>query len=173
MKTAIVLSGGGSRGDFQVGAIKYLYDHGIWPDIIFSSSVGSINGIKLAACSHRSKGIACYVFDSPAQDRNPLYRLNNGINRLYTTSEIEKTDAINNFGYSDEGITCYVFDKQVEGTVPLFRLNSDTNFLFTTSVTERDFVINLMGYSDQGITCWVYSLKVPETTELFRLVNPA
>lgn len=48
MKTALVLSGGGARGDFQVGAVRYLYDHAILPNIICAASVGAINGIKLA-----------------------------------------------------------------------------------------------------------------------------
>lgn len=33
-KTAIVLSGGGSKGDFEVGAPRYLYDAGIRPEIV-------------------------------------------------------------------------------------------------------------------------------------------
>lgn len=46
---AIVLSGGGAQGDFQVGALKYLYEQKkIQPQIICGCSVGSINGIKLA-----------------------------------------------------------------------------------------------------------------------------
>jgi NTE family protein len=48
MPTAIVLGGGGARGDFEVGAIRYLYEIGWRPDIICGSSVGSINGVKLA-----------------------------------------------------------------------------------------------------------------------------
>jgi predicted acylesterase/phospholipase RssA len=48
MKTAIVLSGGGARGDFQVGALLYLYGVGRYPQIICGSSVGAINGVKLA-----------------------------------------------------------------------------------------------------------------------------
>jgi NTE family protein len=48
MPTAIVLSGGGAQGDFQVGALRFLYDQEIRPDIIAGSSVGAINGTKLA-----------------------------------------------------------------------------------------------------------------------------
>jgi len=49
MKTAIVLSGGGSKGDFEVGALHFLYDRlGIQPDVIVSTSVGSVNALKLA-----------------------------------------------------------------------------------------------------------------------------
>ena len=44
----IVLGGGGARGDFTVGAARYLYDHGVLPGIICGTSVGSINAAKLA-----------------------------------------------------------------------------------------------------------------------------
>jgi NTE family protein len=45
---AIVLSGGGSKGDFEVGALNYLYGAGIRPDLLCTTSVGSVNGLKLA-----------------------------------------------------------------------------------------------------------------------------
>ena len=48
MKTAFSLSGGGSKGDFEVGALHFLYRNGIQPDIICTTSVGSVNGLKLA-----------------------------------------------------------------------------------------------------------------------------
>lgn len=46
--TALVLSGGGATGSFQVGAVRYLYDHGVRPEIICATSVGAVNGLKLA-----------------------------------------------------------------------------------------------------------------------------
>lgn len=47
MTVAISLSGGGAKGDFQVGALRYIYDQGVRPDILSATSVGSINAIKL------------------------------------------------------------------------------------------------------------------------------
>lgn len=46
-QVAIVLSGGGSKGDFEVGALRYLYEIGIRPQIVAGSSVGAINALKL------------------------------------------------------------------------------------------------------------------------------
>lgn len=50
----LVLSGGGSRAAYQVGALKalssYFADSANLPNIIIGSSIGSINGILLAAC---------------------------------------------------------------------------------------------------------------------------
>lgn len=48
MTTAIALSGGGANGDFEVGVLRLLYDIGIRPDILATTSVGSVNGLKLA-----------------------------------------------------------------------------------------------------------------------------
>ena len=50
-KKALCLSGGATRGSFQTGALKCLYEvYGFRPDVIAGTSVGAINGIKLA-CS--------------------------------------------------------------------------------------------------------------------------
>jgi NTE family protein len=46
--TAIVLSGGFALGSFEVGTVRYLYNIGVRPDIICGTSVGAINGAKLA-----------------------------------------------------------------------------------------------------------------------------
>ncbi len=48
MTVGIVLSGGGSQGNFEVGALRYLYNQGIRPDVICGTSVGAINGLALA-----------------------------------------------------------------------------------------------------------------------------
>lgn len=48
MTIAIVLGGGGARGAFQVGALRYLYDQGIRPDVLCGTSAGAINAVKLA-----------------------------------------------------------------------------------------------------------------------------
>ncbi|MGN0703060.1 MAG: patatin-like phospholipase family protein, partial [Lentihominibacter sp.] len=47
-KTALVLSGGGSRGAYEIGVWKALRELGIRLDIITGTSVGSINGAMIA-----------------------------------------------------------------------------------------------------------------------------
>jgi NTE family protein len=48
-KTAFVLSGGGLRGCFQVGALKYLMEEkGIKPDIVCGISTGSLQAVGVA-----------------------------------------------------------------------------------------------------------------------------
>ncbi len=43
-KVAFVLSGGGARGAAQIGALKALFEEGIYPDLIVGTSFGSIVG---------------------------------------------------------------------------------------------------------------------------------
>ena len=47
-RVGIVLSGGGPLGALQVGAIKALFEHGVKPDVVTGTSVGSINAAFLA-----------------------------------------------------------------------------------------------------------------------------
>lgn len=48
LRRGLALGGGGARGDFQVGALRYLYDvKNVRPDAIASTSVGSINAAEL------------------------------------------------------------------------------------------------------------------------------
>ncbi|HEY7780765.1 MAG TPA: patatin-like phospholipase family protein [Ktedonobacterales bacterium] len=46
--TGFVLSGGGARGALQVGALLALLEHGIQPDTVVGTSIGSWNGAWLA-----------------------------------------------------------------------------------------------------------------------------
>jgi len=45
--SALVLSGGGTQGDFEVGVVRFLHEHGYSPQLIASTSVGSVNAVKL------------------------------------------------------------------------------------------------------------------------------
>ena len=47
MERALILSGGGGRGAFQVGVLKFLEEIGWKPDLICGTSVGAINAVGL------------------------------------------------------------------------------------------------------------------------------
>lgn len=47
-RTAFVLSGGGAKGCFQVGALKRLTEQGVVPQAIFGTSVGALNASAMA-----------------------------------------------------------------------------------------------------------------------------
>ncbi len=48
MKTALVLGGGGSKGSYQIGVWKALKELGVSIDMVFGSSIGSLNGMLIA-----------------------------------------------------------------------------------------------------------------------------
>jgi len=48
-KIGLTLSGGGARGSYEAGAIRYLFDHEIYPGIINGVSVGAVNGAAIAS----------------------------------------------------------------------------------------------------------------------------
>jgi NTE family protein len=47
-RTAFVLGGGGNLGAVQVGQLKALLEHGIFPDVVIGCSVGALNGAAIA-----------------------------------------------------------------------------------------------------------------------------
>jgi len=49
MKKALILSGGGARGAFQIGVWQYLQDKGWDPDMICGTSVGAINAVAIGS----------------------------------------------------------------------------------------------------------------------------
>lgn len=54
-RDAIVLSGGGSLGAIQVGALQALMDAGVRPDVLVGCSVGSLNAAFLAVDPSRER----------------------------------------------------------------------------------------------------------------------
>jgi NTE family protein len=48
-KRALVLSGGGGRGAFHVGVLKFLQEHEWFPDIVVGTSIGAVNGAAIAS----------------------------------------------------------------------------------------------------------------------------
>ena len=55
-KRALILSGGGARGAYQVGVWKYLVEQGWHPDLICGSSVGALNA-TLGACDYNPQDL--------------------------------------------------------------------------------------------------------------------
>jgi hypothetical protein len=122
-----------------------------------------------------SEGLACFVFTTQLAGTVPLHRLRGGTDHFYTTSTVERDNAIANFGYVSEGIACFVYDVQVAGTVALHRLASYTNgdHFYTTSTVERDNAIAQFGYVSEGIACFVFDGAAANTSAFLRLRSNA
>lgn len=48
-KRALVLSGGGGRGAYHIGALRFLEQHEWFPDIVVGTSIGAVNGAAIAS----------------------------------------------------------------------------------------------------------------------------
>ncbi len=46
---ALVLSGGGGWGAYQVGVLRFLEEHEWFPDVIVGTSIGAVNGAAIAS----------------------------------------------------------------------------------------------------------------------------
>lgn len=71
MKRALILSGGGARGAFQVGVWKYLHEINWVPDLISGSSIGAINAAAIVSDLPVTQLIHLWT----SQHRSKLYRL--------------------------------------------------------------------------------------------------
>ena len=48
-KNALILSGGGGRGAYHVGVMRFLEEHEWFPDIVAGTSIGAVNGAAIAS----------------------------------------------------------------------------------------------------------------------------
>ena len=56
-KFGLVLTGGGAKGAYQAGALKYLAELGLEPQIIAGSSIGALNGAVLSSHQPFEQGV--------------------------------------------------------------------------------------------------------------------
>jgi predicted acylesterase/phospholipase RssA len=77
LHVALVLSGGGSKGSFEVGALQFLYSRGFFAKTICGTSVGSVNGLQLAhggtPASQATAFTALLTFWNGISWSNPFY----------------------------------------------------------------------------------------------------
>jgi NTE family protein len=71
MKRALILSGGGARGAFQIGVWRYLQDKGWDPDMICGTSVGAINAVAIGSGMPLTNLLDIWK----TQHRTKMYRL--------------------------------------------------------------------------------------------------
>jgi len=127
MPVAIVLSGGGACGDFEVGALRYLYDQSIRPDILSCCSVGSINGAKLAEGESNTdptqglKGLEKLWLEDmrtnedmylPEDWLEPLLGVKDALTNLERLAPPHELSAIQNLAYGFKIVAARIMDLQ-------------------------------------------------------------
>ena len=104
---AFVLSGGGNRGALQVGALEFLLEREIYPDMVVGVSAGSINAAMFAS-DPTLEGIRSMKlfwmddlpkFSHPLQKSKALMRLALGKKSLY--DEASRQDFYQNFSLGE------------------------------------------------------------------------
>jgi NTE family protein len=71
MKKALILSGGGARGAFQVGVWKYLQEINWTPDLICGTSIGAVNAAAIGSGMSAERLIDIWK----THNRSEIYRL--------------------------------------------------------------------------------------------------
>ncbi|KZP07952.1 hypothetical protein FIBSPDRAFT_874956 [Athelia psychrophila] len=108
----------------------------------------------------------------PAAEAVTLFRLYNGNDHLYTTSETQRDSMLGD--YYLEPNAARVFTSHKAGTVPLFRLYSAAkgDHIYTTSDKERTALIASGQCDSQEHAGFVYTSQAPGTVPFYRLHRP-
>jgi NTE family protein len=88
-KRALVLSGGGGRGAYHVGVMKFLEEHEWFPDVVAGTSIGAVNGAAIAS-GHSARSLRALWQRLRTRDVQKT-RLNLSNNFLLDTSPLRQT----------------------------------------------------------------------------------
>lgn len=78
---------------------------------------------------------------------------------FYTTSTVERDNAIQHLGYSDEGITGYVLAQSgTSDTVAFYRAYNGNikDHFYTINAVEMENAIRKLGYGYEGVAGYVF-----------------
>ena len=120
-------------------------------DTFFITSSGREALYYASEYSFHNFGTIFYT-DQLSTDPIPVYRITRNNSRLYTTSSIEKDNALARHGFSDEGTISMNDSGPNDANLPTYRLRSPYGgYVYTTSRTERDYAIVNSGHMSEGI----------------------
>ena len=88
-KRALVLSGGGGRGAYHVGVLRFLEEHEWVPEVVAGTSIGAVNGAAIAS-GHNSRSLKALWQRLRTRDVQKT-NLNFSNNFLLDTSPLQKT----------------------------------------------------------------------------------
>lgn len=89
-KNALVLSGGGGRGAYHVGVLRFLEEHEWIPNVVAGTSIGAVNGAALAS-GHNSHSLwALWKRLTSDHVQKPSWNLMDG-NFLLDTAPLRET----------------------------------------------------------------------------------
>jgi NTE family protein len=127
-KLAFVLGGGGSRGAFQVGALKALLEAGILPDLLVGTSIGAVNAAFFAVHCLESRDITPMVEvwqDASRENLLPASHLWLTVRALFNKSQSQPVHRLKDF-FAARGIDESLRFKDIRG-VQLACVSCDLN----------------------------------------------
>ncbi|MCP4419726.1 MAG: patatin-like phospholipase family protein [Chloroflexi bacterium] len=89
-KRALVLSGGGGRGAYHVGVLRFLEEHEWFPDIVVGTSIGAVNGAAIAS-GHNANSLWALWKQLRTKDVQKLIRNPFTAVSLFDTSPLRDT----------------------------------------------------------------------------------
>ncbi|KAA3661938.1 MAG: patatin-like phospholipase family protein [Chloroflexi bacterium] len=89
-KNALVLSGGGGRGAYHVGVLRFLEEHEWMPDIVAGTSIGAVNGAAIASGHNAHSLWALWQRLATEHVQKPSWNLMDG-NFLLDTAPLRET----------------------------------------------------------------------------------
>jgi hypothetical protein len=117
-----------------------------------------------------------YIYDDVAITTNntgdPIFRLEQRGNYVFTSSAAERDSAVQNFGYRYEGVAFYGgANANSDNPFPVYRLVYPLTgaYAYTISAAERDLLINTMGYRSEGISFYTNNSIGQSLNDVFRL----
>jgi hypothetical protein len=92
-----------------------------------------------------------YYTDSIATQTS-VYRITRNNSRLYTTSALERDNALKFYGYADEGTISTNDTAPNDANMPVYRIRDGINggYVYTSSRIERDTAVVNYGYISEG-----------------------
>jgi hypothetical protein len=116
-------------------------------------------------------GVVMQSVSSTDPNAEPVYRLANLQNHLFTTSATVKNTYLTQYGYHDEGIGWYVYGTNVANSLPVTELtNNISTFMFTDAAAEANYYQTTYGYSSFGTAFYTPNMGTTVgATPIYRL----
>ena len=159
-KIAFVLSGGGSRGALQIGALHALLEANIQPDIIAGTSAGAINGTLLAYYGLNTPGLEIMETawkDAAKADLLPSNYLWLTIRALFNRAGTYPAQRIQDF-FIEHGLSPTLRFKELK--IPLYMIAADLNSSNTVVFGKdpEEFVLDGL-LASTALPPWMHPLE--------------
>lgn len=137
--------------------------------VVVYTSAGGEKQLIEQSMGFANAGVAFYTPEM--SNTTPVYRLNRGPHRLYTTNANEKDAAKSIYNFNEELHTFMAETAPDINTTPVYRMSAPDRHFYTTSRVERDNAIMYYGYFSEGIEFYGVDSAVGGAKTVYRLTD--